>query len=143
MTTVRYSAWRFVHPSFEAQKGQSGLRVSTKGGIEMVHEHASVRQAILLLLSTKHGERVMRPDYGCDLNQLVFMLNDITTHGLAIRYVRLALERWEPRIDILFLDVDADEYNPAAMDITIEYRVRSTQRTDRLLLSYNLRGTED
>ena len=65
---------------------------------------ASVRQAILLLLSTRPGERVMRPTYGCDLHRLVFSPNDDTTAGLAIHYVRQALERWEPRIEVIRLD---------------------------------------
>jgi hypothetical protein len=57
---------------------------------EMVAEQAAVRQSILLLLTTVPGERVMRPDYGCDLQKLVFSPNDATTHGLAIHYVRRA-----------------------------------------------------
>ena len=43
----------------------------------------------------------MRPDYGCELHRLVFSPNDDTTAGLAIHYVRRALERWEPRVEVL------------------------------------------
>jgi len=46
------------------------------------------------------GERVLRPEYGCDLHRLVFSPNDATTAGLAVHYVRAALLRWEPRIEI-------------------------------------------
>ena len=56
----------------------------------------AVRQSILLLLSTRPGERVMRPDNGCDLYRLAFAPSDDMTAGLAIHYVRQAVERWEP-----------------------------------------------
>jgi len=67
----------------------------------MVDGDDSVRQAILLLLSTVPGERIMRPEYGCLIHQLVFSPNDATTAGLAIHYVQRALDLWEPRVDVV------------------------------------------
>lgn len=139
----RYRAWRFDHPDFDVPGAAAGLRISARGGIDMVEEQDSVRQAILMLLSTAPGERVMRPDYGCDLQRLIFSPNDDTTAGLAIHYVRLALERWEPRIEILQLDANRNAERPELLDISIEYRVRATQRAERLGLSLNLAGEED
>jgi phage baseplate assembly protein W len=138
MTAPLYRAWRFLHPDFDIAGGEPGLQVSRTGGIEMVAEHASVRQAILLLLTTTPGERLMRPDYGCDLHRLVFAPNDATTHGLAIHYVRQALQRWEPRIDILRLDANSSEADPGRMDILLEYRMRRTLHRDTLVVPVNL-----
>jgi phage baseplate assembly protein W len=138
MTAPLYRAWRFLHPDFDLTEGEAGLQVSRTGGIEMVAEHASVRQAILLLLTTTPGERLMRPDYGCDLHRLVFAPNDATTHGLAIHYVRQALQRWEPRIDILRLDANSSEADPGRMDILLEYRMRRTLHRDTLVVPVNL-----
>jgi phage baseplate assembly protein W len=138
MTAPLYRAWRFLHPDFDLTEGEAGLQVSRTGGIEMVAEHASVRQAILLLLTTTPGERLMRPDYGCDLHRLVFAPNDATTHGLAIHYVRQALQRWEPRIDILRLDANSSEADPGRMDIVLEYRMRRTLHRDTLVVPVNL-----
>jgi len=135
-------AWRFVHPDFDVSEGPAGLRTSATGGIDMVEEAASVRQAVLLLLSTRRGERVMRPDYGCDLHRLVFSPNDDTTAGLAIEHARHALNRWEPRIDILRIDAGANPDNSARLDIVVEYRVRATQRTDALALGMSLTGEQ-
>jgi hypothetical protein len=141
MTAPRYRAWRFLHPDLDlVGVGPAGLRVSNVGGIAMVQEEAAVRQAILLLLSTVPGERVMRPDYGCELHRLVFAPNDDTTAGLAIHYVRRALERWEPRIDILHLDANRSAEEPFRLDISLEYRVRATQRTDRMRFGLDLTG---
>jgi phage baseplate assembly protein W len=142
MARPRYRAWRFAHPDFDEGEAGTGLRVSTQGGIEMVEDHLSVRQAILLLLTTRPGERVMRPEYGCYLGRVVFSPNDNTSAGLAMHYVRQALERWEPRIDILRLDAGRNADDPTRMDILLEYRVRSTQHSERLLFPLYLSEAE-
>jgi Bacteriophage baseplate protein W len=134
----RFRALRFVHPDFDASLGAPGLRTSASGSIEMVEADASVRQAVMLLLTTRPGERVMNPTYGCDLDQLVFAPNDATTAGLAIHYVRQALTRWEPRIDILELDAGRNCDDASRLDIHLAFRVRPTLSEERLTLRMQL-----
>ncbi|ANE57826.1 hypothetical protein AYM39_17345 [Methylomonas sp. DH-1] len=122
-----------MHPN-----APTGLEISAGGGIRMVSEDLSVRQAILMLLTTVPGERVMRPEYGCSLDKLAFMPNDATTHGLAIHFVRQALERWERRIEILKLDAGSNPDDPTRIDIFLDYRVRRTLGRDQLLFGYPL-----
>ncbi|MEW5989577.1 MAG: GPW/gp25 family protein, partial [Chloroflexota bacterium] len=138
----RYRAWRFIHPDLDAGAAYSGLSLTLGGRISMVQGDESVRQAILLLLSTLPGERVMRPDYGCHIHRLIFSPNDDTTAGLAIHYVRRALNRWEPRIDVIKLDAGRNPDRPELLDIYLEYRVRATQRVEQLGFSLNLVGEE-
>lgn len=140
MTQSRYRAWRFAYPVLDVPEPEAGLQISAQGGIAMVENNASVRQAILLLLSTRPGERVMRPDYGCELYRLIFSPNDGTTAGLAIHYVRRALERWEPRIDILQIDADRNLAQAELLDILLVYRVRATQVRETLQFSLRLSG---
>jgi hypothetical protein len=116
----------------------AGLQISPSGGVDMVEGSRSVRQALLLLLSTRPGERVMRPNYGCYLHRLVFSPNDAATAGLAIHYVRRAIERWEPRVEILALDAGQNPERPELLDVFLEYRVRATQRVEQLAFSVNL-----
>ncbi len=142
MSTPRYRAWRFTHPDLDVAEGAPGLSLTPRGSIAMVQDRDSVRQAILLLLSTIPGERVMRPEYGCQLHRLVFSPNDETTAGLAIHYVRQALDQWEPRIDVLRLDAERDHDNPERLTISLAYRVRATQQTDTTTFSFNLAGGE-
>lgn len=138
MRTLR--GWCFYFPDLDAQRGEAGLRLSTKGGVAMVADEAALRQAVLMLLSTLPGERVMRPDYGCELRRLVFSPNDETTAGLAIHYVRQALERWEPRIEILHLDAERPPGEPGRLDIVLEYRARATLDEGRLSFPLHLAG---
>jgi phage baseplate assembly protein W len=118
----------------------AGLSFSPTGGLQMVEERESVRQAVLLLLSTRTGERVMRPEYGCDLHKLVFSPNDDTTAGLAMHYVRQAIERWEPRIVIERIDAGRDEAYPERLNVLLEYRLSSSQTRDSLIFSVNMTG---
>ena len=136
----RHRAWRFVHPDLDVSgpQGETGLTIAPRGTIAMVAGDEAVRQAILLLLSTMPGERVMRPEYGCPLHRLVFAPNDGTTAGLAIHYVQRALERWEPRIEILKVDAGRHSQLATVLDITLEYRVLATQRVTELTFSMNL-----
>jgi phage baseplate assembly protein W len=140
MSGERYRAWQFLHPDVDAPEASAGLGLAPTGGMAMVSNRASVRQAVLLLLSTRPGERVMRPEYGCDLHRLVFSPNDNTTAGLAIHYVRQALLRWEPRIEILSLDASRDEGDPGRLAILLTYRLRSTRESDRLTITVDLAG---
>lgn len=139
MATV--SGILFSGAGFGPQLGtgfQSGPSPSPSGGLQLVHGDAAIRQAILLLLTTVPGERVMRPDYGCPLNRLLFWPNDATTAGLAIHYVRQAIRRFEPRVQIVRLDAGPDRNDPALLVITLEYRVRQTGSVERLDASIRL-----
>ena len=108
----------------------------------MVDGDDSIRQAIYLLLTTRPGERVMRPDYGCPLHRLLFAPNDATTAGLAIHYVQSALDRWEPRIEVLELDASQHPELRNRLEIFLTYRVRSTQNTSSMSFSFELSGEE-
>ncbi|HVU12568.1 MAG TPA: GPW/gp25 family protein [Phototrophicaceae bacterium] len=133
-----YRSWRFLYPLLDAPEADAGLHFAPSGGIDMVQYNDSIRQALLLLFSTRPGERVMRPDYGCDIHRLLFSPNDDTTAGLAIYYVQQAINRWEPRIDVLQLDAGRDPDEPERLNILLQYRVRVTLHTDVLSFSLNL-----
>jgi len=140
MNTPRYRAWRFLYPELDMPESSPGLRFTPRGGIELAESDGSVRQAILLLLSTRPGERVMRPDYGCQIHRLLYSPNDDTTAGLAIFYVQRALDRWEPRIDVVRLDAGRNPESPEKLTISLEYRVRVTRRIETVNFSLNLNG---
>jgi len=134
-----YRTFAFQHPDIAGPAGP-GLQVRGRGDLAMVDVGESVRQGIFLLLTTIPGERVMRPDYGCDLHQLVFSPNDETTAGLAIHYVRRALDQFEPRAEVVRVDAGANPDDPGRLDVTLDYRVRATQQDGQLTVSISLQG---
>ncbi len=101
-------------------------RQEQTGAIRRSSHEQSIAEAIDMILNTAPGERLMRPDFGCRIHDLVFAQNNIGTAGLAQFYVKEALIRWEPRIDLDAVEVEADPTDPAQLLITVRYRVRKT-----------------
>ncbi|MCP4341413.1 MAG: GPW/gp25 family protein [Desulfobulbaceae bacterium] len=98
----------------------------------------SIQQAIPIILSTSKGERVMRPDFGCSLHELVFAPNNASTRGLAEHYVREALLSWEPRIKVLEVEASPAGSQEEAIIVTISYRVRATDNRFNLVYPFYL-----
>lgn len=144
MRTAATRGWLFSGAELSGTRSElippSGICVTPAGRIVMVSDDAAIRQAIILLLTTIPGERVMRPDYGCPLHRLMFSPNDATTAGLAIHYVRQALIRYEPRIEIVSLDAHADRDDEACLVVSLQYRVKSTNRQATLDFDVDLTG---
>lgn len=140
MSTPRYRAVHFTHPHLDAPHGAPGLQVGPSGRLATVTDAASVRQAILLLLSTRPGERVNRPRYGCHLFRLAFAPADDTTAGLAIHYVAQAVELWEPRVEVVALDADRPPDEPHVLEVRMRYRLRATQREDEVTVALPVTG---
>jgi uncharacterized protein len=97
----------------------------------------SVQEAIWIILATAPGERVMRPDFGCGLHDLVFAVNEAETLGRVRKEVQDALVRWEPRIDVLCVDTEV-RGRGAVLLINIHYRVRTTNNFFNLVYPFYL-----
>src|SRR5687767_9357837 len=103
----------------------------------MAADAEDVRQAILLILSTEPGERVMR-DFGTGLRGLLF--EPVTARLLALveHRVRQALTTWEPRIDVNAVRVTTDAARPGELRVEIRYTVRATNTFYNLVYPFYL-----
>jgi phage baseplate assembly protein W len=98
----------------------------------------SVRQSIWIILATPKGSRVMRPDFGCGIYDLVFAVNNSSTRGLVEYEIVEGLRKWEPRIDVLKVKaVDAGAQGEV-LQISIDYRVRLTDNRFNLVYPFYL-----
>src|SRR5882672_5014175 len=87
-----------------------GFPIEMEGGaIQLAEYEKSVSQAIWIVLGTAKGERVMRPDFGCGIYDLVFQVNSASMAGQVAQAVQDALLYFEPRIDLLNVDVQAGD----------------------------------
>src|SRR4030081_3332082 len=84
------------------------LQVDRHGGVALVHAETDVEQAIGVILSTAPGERPMRQEFGCAVADYVFERVDAQTLRPLEHEVRIALERWEPRVEVLSVGFDVD-----------------------------------
>jgi phage baseplate assembly protein W len=112
------------------------MRLDTRGALALAHGDASVRQAIAVILGTAPGERPMRPEFGCGAHELVFESVDALTVGRIEREVRVALDRWEPRIDVTNVAVDGD--GGAELSVEISYVLRGTNDVRNLVHPFYL-----
>ena len=112
--------------------------VGPGGGIAAAEYEESVRQAVWIVLATAPGERAMRPDFGCGMHDLVFAVNDSNTAGAVADSVREALLRFEPRIELLDVEVSSPSLEPTLLLIRVDYRVRATNNDFNLVYPFSL-----
>jgi len=101
-------------------------------------EEEKIAQSIRIILGTAPGERLMRPDFGCGIHNYVFAPNNVRTTGLIRFSVEDSLNRWEPRIDLESVDVQADPNDAATILISITYRVKSTDSRYNMVYPFYL-----
>ena len=78
----------------------------------------------------------MRPEFGCGIRDEVFSPMDATTAGRVAYDVRAALERWEPRIDVMAVDVTFREGAEGLLDVHITYSERETNDRRNLVFPF-------
>jgi len=110
------------------------LGVDQTGSIAMVTGHEAIERSITMVLSTAPGERVMRPEFGCVIWNLLFDPVNDNTLGLMAQSVRQALAQWEPRIDVTSVTAMPDANDHSLVLIEVDYQVKATN--DRRNLVY-------
>lgn len=110
----------------------------TAGQTEMAQYEEDVRQAVLIVLLTNPGERIMRPTFGAGLNDFLFEPINPTTMATIRQRVEDSLIDWEPRIDVMSVSVTQDQKNSATLLIDIVYRVRATNNVGNLVYPFYL-----
>lgn len=108
------------------------------GMIAASESEDSIKESIMIILGTSKGERVMRPDFGCGIDELVFAPLNTSTSTLIDFHVREALLIWEPRIEVLNVAVSHDEVDRSKLYINIEYRVKASNTKRNLVYPFYL-----
>ncbi len=114
------------------------IDVDADGRVTYSAEERKIQESVLLILGTARGERVMRPDFGSRLHELVFATINSSTKSLVSMYTTEALVQWEPRIDVLRVGVRGDRAGAGVLMIEVEYRVRSTNSIFNLVYPFYL-----
>lgn len=109
------------------------------GKVASVAYEEDIRQSIFIILETAPGERVMRPNFGCGIHELVFTALDSTAIQRIRSVVEEALRRGEARIDLLAVNVNEEVTSEGQLLVEIEYRVRKTNQTGNLVFPFYFR----
>jgi Phage baseplate assembly protein W len=115
-------------------------RVGADGRVAWSEGEVNVREAIQIILMTEQRERLRLPDFGGGLSPFLFEPNNVTTRHLIKDRIEKSLSRWEPRISIESIEVDADPNNTQSAIATITYKLVATQARERVALNVTLAG---
>lgn len=112
---------------------------SRTGHVASVEYEDDIRQSILIILETAPGERVMRPNFGCGIHELVFTAVDSTAIQRIRSEVEEAMRRCEARIEVLGVTVDEAATTEGKLLVQMEYRVRKTNQIGNLVFPFYFR----
>jgi len=115
-------------------------RVGADGRLVWSAGEDNVRESIRLILLTEPGERLLREEFGCGLRQFLFEPNTVTTRALIRDRITQAIGRWEPRVALEAVEVEADANNARLVAVTILFRLVATQALGRMSLGLQLEG---
>jgi uncharacterized protein len=119
------------------------LGVDRRGSVALAHGENDIEQAMGVILSTAPGERPMRPEFGCEVHDLIFDTIDAAMIGKMDTAIRNALDRWEPRIVVTGIDFDLADKNEGQLAVTIEYIVRATNHQRNLVYPFYVIPAEE
>ena len=112
------------------------MRTNAVGRVALVDREREIVEAIRLILGTTPGERPMRPEFGCRISEHVFGPANAATAGQLSYDVHVALDRWEPRIDVDDVSVSFDSADSGVLYIDITYRIRGTNDPRNLVFPF-------
>ncbi|RQW81311.1 MAG: baseplate protein [Methanothrix sp.] len=115
------------------------VRLNSQGMFDMSEHEECITEAIGIIIKTSKGERVMQPDFGCNIFRYLFDNPDTVTLKLMEESVRESLNVWEPRINLTKVEASLDKSNEGKVLIRVDYTVRSTNNEFNLVYPFYLK----
>ncbi len=113
--------------------------VSIEGGkIAFSQGEESIRESIKIILGTAKGERIMRPDFGCNIDELAFSPNNTQTATMIEFHIKEALMKWEQRIEVLDVNAYPDQAETNRVNVDIVYMIKTTNTKGNLVYPFYL-----
>jgi phage baseplate assembly protein W len=117
--------------------------IPTLQGVEMTEKVDDIQRSLQILLTTRVGERIMQPKYGCNMDEMVFESLSTTTKTIMKDKIETAILYFEPRIDVVSISMDTTNELEGEVLIEIEYLVRATNNRFNFVFPYYINeGTE-
>lgn len=114
------------------------VQLDARRRFALARHERDIEEAILMILLTPKGQRVMRPEFGCEIHDLIFAPNDASTMGLADYFIREALAFWEPRIDVkdVLFNNDPAVNDGSRLLIEVRYEIKATHDSRSLVFPF-------
>jgi len=125
--------WSFPPHFTKTESTQPGLSVY---GVEMTSGQKEIESSLNVLFSTKLGQRLFRPDFGCDISDFQFKTMDNATIYRINKMIDNSLRQYETRITIKNLDVDYSSILEGKLKISLGYTINDEDSDDNLVYHY-------
>ncbi|MFC5044857.1 GPW/gp25 family protein [Aquimarina hainanensis] len=125
-TSFLGSGWSFP-PEF-TKKGNASVKLTA--------DEEDIKASLKVLLSTRLGERIMVPEYGCNLEELLFKPLNLTLKTYVKELIKNAILYFEPRIDVEKIEIDQTEEWEGKLLIVISYKIRVTNSRSNLVFPF-------
>ena len=112
----------------------------------MVSDLQDIRESLHILLSTSLGERVMQPEYGCNLGDYQFEAVNTTFLTRLKSIIERAILYYEPRIvleNIEITEPDSFDLIEGTLRIFLDYTVSGTNSRFNLVYDLYLREADN
>lgn len=111
--------------------------------VKMLADEADIKSSLEILLSTRLGERIMVPGYGCNLDELMFKPLNLTLKIFVVDLIKTAILYHEPRIDVNKINIDPTNELEGELLINLDYTIRTTNsRKNMVYPFYKAEGNE-
>ena len=119
------TGWSFP-PSFD----------KLEASVQMVSDVADIEESIRIILSTIPGERLMQPDFGCDIKKLVFEIADTWLVSELNHIIYHALLQYEPRINFIGLTVADRSQQAGVLYVQLTYTIIATNTRHNMVYPF-------
>ena len=111
--------------------------------VTLVSEEQDIRESLLILFSTREGERMMQPNFGCDLSIISFEPANANLLGQVEGIIQHAILHFEPRIILEDIDISSDRVLDGIIEINLEYTIIKTNKRSNIVFPYYIiEGTD-
>lgn len=114
------------------------VSIDKHDAICLSHHEEKIAESIRIILGTAKGERIMRPDFGCDIHDFAFSIVNTSVITQLKSAVKEALVLWEPRIEVMTVHASTETLSEGFIGIDIQYRVRYTNTAHNLVFPFYL-----
>ncbi|WP_348799260.1 GPW/gp25 family protein [Flavobacterium adhaerens] len=115
----------------------------TTNSVVMISNEEDIKSSLEILLSTKIGERIMQPKYGCNLDELIFNPLNRTLKTYVSELIKTAILYHEPRIDVEQIDITQGDDLNGELLVILDYKIRATNsRINMVYPFYKGEGTD-
>ena len=122
--------------SFPPEFMLSGAAGKEAGQVRMTSDEADIRASLAILFGTALGERFLQPAYGLDMHEVLFEAVSTTMKTYLEDRIKTTILIYEPRINLLGLQVDTSRQTEGLLLILVEYAVRATNSRYNLVFPF-------